>query len=172
MKISKNMQKALNNQIALEASASSNYIAMASWCEVTGYEGGASFFYAQADEERTHMLKFIHYLNNLGISAEISATKSPASNFKSLESILKTSLKYEQAVTTAIHKMVEISQKDKDHSTYAFLEWFVNEQVQEETKFETLIQKFELIGRDKIAINEIDKTLAATAAAPAADTAA
>jgi ferritin len=68
--------------------------------------------------------------------------------------------------------MVEISQKDKDHSTYAFLEWFVNEQVQEETKFETLIQKFELIGRDKIAINEIDKTLAASATTPAADAAA
>ncbi len=162
------MQKALNNQIALEANASSNYIAMASWCEVTGYEGGASFFYAQSDEERTHMLKIIHYLNNLGISAVIPATKSPASNFKSLESILKTALKYEQIVTVAIHKMVEISQKDKDHSTYAFLEWFVNEQVQEETKFETLIQKFELIGRDKIAINEIDKTLAANATAPEA----
>ena len=163
MKISKNMQKALNNQITLEANASNSYMAMASWCEVTGYEGGASFFYAQSDEERTHMLKFIHYLNNLGISAVISATKSSASNFKSLESILKTALKNEQTVTVAIHKMVEISQKDKDHSTYAFLEWFVNEQVQEATKFETLIQKFELIGRDKIAINEIDKTLAAIA---------
>ena len=123
------MQKALNNQITLEANATSNYLAMASWCEVTGYEGGASFFYAQSDEERTHMLKIIHYLNNLGISAVIPATKVPVSNFKSLESILKASLKYEQAVTAAIHKMVEISQKDKDHSTYAFLEWFVDEQV-------------------------------------------
>lgn len=165
------MQKALNNQIALEANASNNYIAMASWCEVTGYEGGASFFYAQSDEERTHMLKIIHYLNNLGISAVIPATKVSVINFKSLESILKIALKNEQTVTAAIHKMVEISQKDKDHSTYAFLEWFVNEQVQEETKFETLIQKFELIGRDKIAINEIDKTLAANATAPADATA-
>ena len=161
------MQKALNNQISLEASASNSYMAMASWCEVTGYEGGSSFFYAQSEEERTHMLKFIHYLNNLGIPAVIPATKSSATNFKSLESILKIALKNEQAVTAAIHKMVEISQKDKDHSTYAFLEWFVNEQVQEETKFETLIQKFELIGRDKIAINEIDKTLAANATNPA-----
>ncbi len=63
--------------------------------------------------------------------------------------------------------MVEISQKDKDHSTDAFLEWFVNEQVQEETKFETLLQKFDLIGRDKLAINEIDKLLAAQATASA-----
>jgi ferritin len=62
--------------------------------------------------------------------------------------------------------MVEITQKEKDHSTYAFLEWFVNEQVQEETKFETLLQKFDLIGRDKIAINEIDKILAVEATTP------
>lgn len=167
MKISKNMQNALNNQIALEANASNSYLSMASWCEITGYEGGSSFFYAQSDEERTHMLKIVHYLNNLGVPAIIPSTKLPASNFKSLESILKTALNSEQLVTAAIHKMVEIAQKDKDHSTSVFLEWFVNEQVQEETKFETLIQKFELIGRDKIAINEIDKLLAADAAASA-----
>ena len=163
MKISKNMQNALNNQIVLEANASNSYLAMASWCEITGYGGAASFFYAQSDEERTHMLKIIHYLNNLGIPAVIPATKLPVSSFKFLESVLKTALNNEQTVTSAIHKMVEIAQQDKDHSTYAFLEWFVNEQVQEETKFETLIQKFELIGRDKIAINEIDKILAASA---------
>ena len=162
------MQNALNNQIALEASASNNYMAMASWCEITGYEGGASFFYAQSDEERTHMLKIVHYLNNLGIPAVIPATKLPMSNFKSLESILKTALSSEQKVTMAIHKMVEIAQKEKDHSTYAFLEWFVNEQVQEESKFETLLQKFDLIGRDKLAINEIDKLLGSQAAQPEA----
>ena len=167
MKISKNMQNVLNNQIALEANASNSYLSMASWCEITGYEGGSSFFYAQSDEERTHMLKIVHYLNNLGVQAIIPSTKLPASNFKSLESILKTALNSEQLVTAAIHKMVEIAQKDKDHSTSVFLEWFVNEQVQEETKFETLIQKFDLIGRDKLAINEIDKLLAADAAAPA-----
>jgi len=162
------MQNALNNQIGLEASASSNYMAMASWCEITGYEGGASFFYAQSDEERTHMLKIVHYLNSLGIPAVIPATKLPASNFKSLETVLKTALNSEQKVTAAIHKMVEIAQKEKDHSTYAFLEWFVNEQVQEETKFETILQKFDLIGRDKLAINEIDKLLGSQAANPGA----
>jgi ferritin len=113
------------------------------------------------------MLKIVHYLNSLGVAAKIPAAKIPASNYKSLESILKTALSSEQAVTSAVHKMVEIAQKEKDHSTYAFLEWFVNEQVQEETKFETLIQKFELVGRDKLAINEIDKILAADATVPA-----
>jgi len=160
------MKKALNDQVTLEASASNSYLAMASWCEVTGYQGAASYFYTQSDEERTHMLKVVHYLNDMGAVASIPAIKAPASSFKSLEGILKTALKNEQTVTAAIHKMVEITQKEKDHSTYAFLEWFVNEQVQEETKFETLLQKFDLIGRDKLAINEIDKILAADAIAP------
>lgn len=168
MKVSAKIKKALNDQISLEASASNNYLAMASWCETTGYEGAASYFYAQSDEERTHMLKIIHYLNDVGANATIPAIKSPIDSYKSLEGMIKTALKNEQAVTKAIHKIVEIAQKEKDHSTYAFLEWFVNEQVQEETKFETLLQKFDLIGRDKLAINEIDKILASGATPPTA----
>lgn len=165
MKISSKMKKALNDQITLEASASYNYLAMASWCEITGYDGAANYFYAQSEEERTHMLKIVHYLNDVGAGAVIPAVKAPAGSYKSLEGMIKTALKNEQNVTKAIHKMVEIAQKDNDHSTDAFLEWFVNEQVQEETKFETLLQKFNLIGRDKLAINEIDKILASQATA-------
>ncbi len=165
MKISSKMKKALNDQITLEASASYSYLAMASWCEITGYEGAASYFYAQSEEERTHMLKIVHYLNDVGAGAVIPAVKAPIGSYKSLEGMIKTALKNEQNVTKAIHKMVEIAQKDNDHSTDAFLEWFVNEQVHEETKFETLLQKFDLIGRDKLAINEIDKTLASQATA-------
>ena len=171
MKISAQMKKALNGQVALEAAASNSYLAMASWCEVTGYQGAANYFYAQADEERTHMLKVVHYLNDVGSAATIPAIKAPISSYKSLEGLIKTALKNEQTVTKAIHKMVEITQKEKDHSTYAFLEWFVNEQVQEETKFETLLQKFDLLGRDKLGINEIDKFLATEAAAPSDATA-
>ncbi len=159
MKISPNTKKALNNQIILEANASSSYLAMASWCEIVGYRGSASFFYLQSNEERTHMLKFIHYLNNIGGSAIIPATTSPANTFKSLESIIRTALNNEQTVTKAIYNIVDIAQKEKDYSTHTFLDWFVNEQVEEEKKFETILQKFELIGRDKLAINEIDKIL-------------
>ena len=153
------MKKALNDQTALEANASNTYLAMASWCEVTGYEGSAAFFYVQAEEERQHMLKFVHYLNDMGVSATIPGIESPSSDFKSLEDIIKTALNNERIVTKAIHRMVEIAQNDKDHSTDAFLEWFVNEQVEEEKKFETILQKFDLIGRDKLAVNEIDKIM-------------
>lgn len=172
MKLSSNVKKVLNDQILLEASASNSYLAMASWCEITGYQGAANYFYAQSDEERTHMLKIVHYLNSLGTPATVPAIKAPVSSYKSLEELIKTALKNEQSVTKAIHHMVEIAQKEKDHSTYAFLEWFVNEQVQEETKFETILQKFDLLGRDKLAIHEIDKLLAEDAASPESDPAA
>ncbi len=166
MKLSPKMIKALNDQVTLEASASNSYLAMASWCEVTGYQGAANYFYVQSDEERIHMLKIVHYLNSLGTITTIPATRATISSYKSLEVLINTALKNEQSVTKAIHNMVEIAQKEKDHSTYVFLEWFVNEQVQEETKFETILQKFNLLGRDKLGINEIDKFLAVEATAP------
>lgn len=159
MKISTRIQKVLNDQIEMEGYASSYYMAMASWCELTGYDGTASFFYKQSDEERQHMLKIIHYLNGIGVAAQVPKLRQPPSKFKSLESTLKTALQNEQIVTAAINKIVELAQKEKDHGTFNFLQWYVEEQRQEETKFEAILQKFDLIGRDKLAINEIDKQL-------------
>ena len=166
MKISRNLTKALNNQIAMEASASNNYLAMASWCEITGYEGSAAFMYRHSDEERQHLLKIVHYLNEVGIPAVIPAVKQPPAAPKTLEGVFKTALKSEQAVTKSINKMVEMAQKDKDHSTFSFLQLFVNEQIEEEKVFETILQKFDLIGRDKLAVYEIDKTLSSMGATP------
>ncbi len=167
MRISKKLVKALNDQISLEADASNYYLSMASWAEITGYEGAASYFYAQSDEERQHMLKIIHFLNVNGVAALIPAVKQPVKHFNSFESLFKIALKNEQAVTKAINKMTELAQKEKDHGTFTFLQWFVNEQMQEEQKFETILQKFDLIGRDKLAINEIDKSLATGSEEPA-----
>ena len=167
LKISTSLTKALNAQIAMEANAVNNYLAAASWWEVTGYDGAASFFYAQAEEEHQHMLKFVNFLNGQGVPAVIPGTKQPPKTFKSIESICKTALKNEQVVTKAINKMVDIAQKDKDHNTFTFLQFFVNEQIEEEQQFETILQKFNLLGRDKLAIYEIDKLLAGMKASPA-----
>lgn len=159
MKISNKIAKALNEQISWESYASNYYLAAAAWCENTGYEGAAKFFYTQSDEERQHMLKFIHYLNSVNSAPQISAVKPPPKNLKSLEAICKMALQNEQAVTKLIHKIVDLAQKEKDHNTYNFLQWFVTEQVEEENQFETILQKFVLLGRDKLAIHEIDKIL-------------
>ena len=163
MRLSARMRKGLNDQVALEAAASSSYLAMASWSEVSGYAGAASYFYAQSDEERAHMLKVVRYLNSMGFQAAVPALRAPAQSFKSLEGMVKAALKGEQAVTRAIHSLVEAALKERDHPTAVFLEWFVNEQVQEETKFEAILQKFDTLGRDKLAVNEIDRFLAGSA---------
>ena len=161
MRISSQMEKAINEQIAYEASATYAYVAMGSWCERTGFEGGAVFFFEQANEENMHLLKFIHYLNGAGAEAIIPGIAKPQAAFTTLESTLQAGLKSEQTVTKLINNLVEIAEKEKDRATYSFLQWFVNEQVEEETLFQTILQKFEILGRDKLAVYQIDQSLAA-----------
>lgn len=165
MKISEEMKQTLNNQISMEAAASQYYLATASWCEISGYDGGAAYFYAQSDEERMHMLKIVRFLNGLGVPSVIPAVAKPSVSPESLEDALKTSLANEQAVTAAIRNALVLAHKNTDYATLDILHWFANEQVQEETKFEALLQKFDTIGRDPLAVAEIDKMLAAQAGA-------
>ena len=159
MKISEEISKLLHEQIAMESNASNYYLSVASWCKVTGYEGAACFFRNHSAEEREHMLKIIQYLNELKIHAVIPQTEQPPQKMESLEQVCKTALQNEQNVTKSIDKIIDVAQKQKDHRTDTFLEWFVNEQIQEEDLFETIVQKFDIIGRDKIALHEIDKIL-------------
>lgn len=159
MKISNNILSLLNEQIAMEANASSYYLSVASWCKVTGYDGAACFFRTHSAEEREHMLKIIQYLNELKIHAKIPSIEKPLQNMDSLEQVCKIALQNEQEVTKSINKIIESAQKENDYRTNVFLEWFVNEQIEEEDLFETIMQKFDVIGRDKLALNEIDKIL-------------
>ena len=159
MKISSGLTKAINEQIAMEANASNNYLAMACWCEINGYDESAEAFFTQSNEERTHMMKFVTFLSGQGVKPVIPSTKQPSQSFKSFESICKIALKNEQAVTKSIQKIAEMALKQKDFATRNFIQWFVDEQIEEEQKFETILQKFDLLGRDKLAIYEINKLL-------------
>jgi ferritin len=160
MRISSEIAKAINDQISYEASSTYAYIAMGSWCERIGYDGSAAFFSEQANEENTHMLKFIHYLNNAGAEAIIPAIEKPQDKFDSLESTFQSGLKSEQTVTKLVYNLVDMAEKEKDRATYSFLQWFVSEQIEEETLFQTILQKFEILGRDKLAVYQIDQSVA------------
>jgi ferritin len=160
MRISSEIAKAINDQISYEASSAYAYTAMGSWCERIGYNGSAAFFFEQANEENTHMLKFIHYLNNAGAEAIIPAIEKPQDKFDSLESTFQAGLKSEQTVTKLIYNLVDMTEKEKDRATYSFLQWYVAEQIEEETLFQTILQKFEILGRDKLAVYKIDQSLA------------
>lgn len=165
MKLSEEMQAALNKQIALELDASQFYLAAAGWCEISGYEGGAAYLYAQSDEERAHMLKVIKFMNGLGIRATIPAASQPKVDPTSLEDVLTMSLAQEQQVTASVNESFSLANKTSEYVVLDILEWFIAEQTHEETKFEALLQKFETIGRDNLAVTEIDKILAASAGA-------
>ena len=109
---------------------------------------------------KIHMLKFVHYLNNAEAEAIIPAIEKPQGKFDSLESTFHSALKSEQTVTKLINNLVEIADKEKDRATYLFLQWFVSEQVEEEILFQSILQKFEIFGREKLAVYQIDQSLA------------
>ena len=159
MKISKKILNLLHDQIAMEANASNYYLYISSWCKVNGYDGASAFFQNHSTEARDHMLKIINYLNDLKIPTTIPSIEKPKQNMKSLEQVFKTSLANEQKVTKSIDKIIHTAQNENDYRTSIFLEWFVHEQIEEEDLFESILQKFDVIGRDKLALHEIDKIL-------------
>ena len=155
--ISKTIQQALNAQVTVEAEAAQIYLAMASWAEVKGYEGIAAFFYAQSEEEREHMLKIIHYINERGGSAKISVLKTPDSAFQQVKNLFEKFLEEERMVSSKINSIVDIAIKEKDHATFNFLQWYVDEQVEEESTAMKLLDELNIIGDDRGGLYSFDK---------------
>jgi ferritin len=157
--MNKKIEKALNDQVAMEGNASNYYLAMAAWCAQNGFEGTAKFFHSQSEEEREHMMKIFHYIIDAGGRAEVPAIEKPQSNFKSLPSTFDIALKNEVKVTKSIHKMLDLSNEQKDHRTSNFLQWFVTEQMEEENQFQTILDKLKIIGDDGRSLYMLDKEL-------------
>ncbi|MBW8049070.1 MAG: ferritin [Cytophagales bacterium] len=157
--LSKQIQKALNDQIQREANASYFYLAIASWCEYRGLDGSANFFYKQSEEERGHMLKIFHYINEAGGHAYTPLIAKTPREYKNITSIFELALKQEMDNTRSINKVVEICLKAKDYSTFNFLQWYVAEQHEEERAFKTILDKIKIIGVDGKGIYLIDKEI-------------
>ncbi len=155
--ISKKIEESILGQITNEAFASRSYLAMASWCETEGFRGCASFLYAQAGEETEHMLKLIHYVNEAGGHARISAIKEPVNQYKSVQEVFYAALDQEKGVTVQINKLVEITLNVKDYASFNFLQWYVAEQHEEEKLFTTIKDMIKLVGTDNLLL--IDKDI-------------
>lgn len=154
-----NIQEALNAQISLEASSSATYLSMASWCDRQGLRGCAAFFYAQSDEERMHMLKIVHYINDMDGEAIIPPVDKPASEFESIQIIFKMVYEQEKHVTDSINRLMTLSQEGHDHATTVFLQWYVGEQREEEALVREILDKIRLIGDGSQSLYYIDKEL-------------
>ncbi len=157
--LSKKINALLNEQIASEAAASAYYLAMASWAQAHGYNGLSQFLYRHSDEERMHMLKLFHFVNDRGGFSEVRAQKTFPSNYKSIHQIVEQILKHEVKVTGEINKIVDACLKERDYTTNNFLQWYLAEQIEEETLAQSLLDKLNLIGNDKGGMYQFDRDL-------------
>jgi len=172
--ISKKMEAALNHQIAQEGFASQYYLAMASWCDREGMEGAAEFLHFQSLEEREHMLKLFHYLSEVDGFAVTPAIAQPPTEFESVQEVFKLVYEHERKVTQSINDLVAICYKENDYNTLNFLQWYVEEQREEENQARSILDKIKLIGEGGQSLYYIDKEMkkilaAAMAAEAAAD---
>lgn len=158
--LSQNMKEALNRQILMEAQSSQAYLAMGSWAEIQpGLKGVTKFFFRHSDEERMHMLKLIHYLNERGGFAIVPALEAPVMTFVSLKSAFEQLLKHEIKVSESINDLIEIALNEKDYATHNFLQWYVMEQMEEERLARECNDKLEMIGDDKSGLYLFDRDI-------------
>lgn len=148
--LKKKVEEICNRQVEREGYSSNLYIAMAVWAETNGYPGVADWLYAQAEEEKLHMLKFVKYINERGGKAVIPAMKKPVSEYKSVENLFQEVLKHEEFVTASINEIVALTLEEKDFNTQNFLQWFVTEQVEEEASVRTILDKVRLVGKNNM----------------------
>lgn len=165
--ISTRMEQALNDQIQLEGTASFLYLSMASWCDRQGLSGCAGFMHRQSSEERAHMLRIFHYISDVDGKALSPGIPQPPAEFDSVQAMFEQVYAHEQKVTASIHKLLDISNEENDYTTQNFLQWYINEQREEEALMRTILDKIRLIGNGPQSLYFIDKEVEAISAAAA-----
>jgi ferritin len=157
--ISKDMEIALNDQIQLEGYASFLYLSMASWCDQKGLAGCATFMHRQSEEERQHMLKIFAYLSEVDGVAVTPGIQKPPLSWSSVQSMFAEVYEHEKKVTASINSLIDISIQLNDHMTQNFLQWYIQEQREEEALMREILDKIKLIGDGVQSLYFIDKEI-------------
>jgi len=145
---------ALNRQVGNETHASLQYTSIASHFDRENLPRLAQFFHRQADEERAHAMKFVRFISDLGGVLKIPPIASPRSEFGSAAEAVSLSLQWEHTVTGQIYDLVDIAKEDRNYIAIRFLDWFVNEQLEEMTTMDTLLSLVERAGEDNLLLVE------------------
>jgi len=151
------IEQILNEQIKHEAHASALYLAMSSWCNDQGLDFSADFFARQSDEERTHMLKLFKYVNDRGGKALSPEVTNVPNDFESFRGIYEQTLQQEMFVTNQFNQIADKCIRLKDYVTFQFIQWFLQEQVEEEYVARRILEMFDVIGEEGTGKWEIDK---------------
>ena len=152
--ISAAMNAKLNEQVATEFSAAHAYLAMACAFERMGLKVLYQRFIAQHQEELTHAMKIIDYIQRVDGTVSLEAIPEPRADFESVESIVHAALEAERDVTQKINALVALADSENDYASRSFLQWFVDEQVEEEESMTDLLSLVRLAGNNLIAVEQ------------------
>lgn len=144
--LSEKMTSALNVQLNKEFYSSYLYLGMSTWCAHAGYNGGASWFMIQHEEERIHALKVYQYMISQGSKINLLPIDHPQMKYSSLLACFEDSLKHERQMTSTFNELCDLAIQKKDHTSYAFFQWFLQEQIEEEASVTEIIAKLKLVG--------------------------
>lgn len=140
----------LNVQIKKEDYSSQLYLSMASWAENNGFEGVSNWLYAQAEEERMHMLKLIKYVNERDGVALIPGIETPPSDFGDIFQAFDQVLAHEKFISGSINEIIAVCIAENDFTTQSWIQWFVTEQIEEESSVKAIIDKLNLLGKNNL----------------------
>ena len=158
--LSKSLENAINDQVTFEFYSSYTYLAMAAYCESIDLSGFANFFRVQAKEEIDHAMKFYDYVFQKGGTIVLGEIDKPKDTYKDVVEVFETGLAHEELVTKKIYNIMDIAVAQKEHATISFLNWFVDEQVEEEDNFTTILKKVKRCVDNPHALYMIDDELA------------
>lgn len=139
--ISKKLEEALNKQINAELYSAYMYLSMVAYFESANLPGFANWMRAQTQEELMHAMKIYDYVNERSGRVTLKAIDGPPTNWESPLAVFEAVYAHEQKVTGLINKLVDLAMEEKDHATNNFLQWFVKEQVEEESSADEIVQK-------------------------------
>ena len=157
--ITPKMAKAINKQINAELYSSYLYLAMSAWAHTQNLTGFAKWLDLQAKEENSHAMKFLHYLFEQGAEAALDGIAKPPAAWATAKAVFKNVLEHERKVTGLIHDLADLAVKERDFATANLLQWFVNEQVEEEANAGLIVAKLDMLGESKTGLLMIDKEL-------------
>ncbi len=154
MQISKSMSDLMSAQVGNELGASNQYVQIATYFDGQALSKLAKFFYQQAEEEREHAMKFVHYLMDVGAPLRIPAIPASQTEIGTAEKAFEMSLAWEKEVTRQIHAMMDLAVEEKDYASQAFLQWFVTEQVEEVSTMENMLEVVRKAGEKNLLMVE------------------
>lgn len=160
-----NVREALNDQVRRELQASYLYLSLSNWFEEEGLAGFSSWMSAQADEERDHAMRIVDHMHDRDAKVRYEALEAPTATFGSPRDAVEAALEHERMVTGHIHDLYELATEEGDLPARAMLEWFVEEQVEEEHTFTQLLEKMERAGDSGAGLLFLDGQLAGRAGA-------